>query len=76
MVELIETRRAMAVGIRAGKALLRAENALGNVGAVSLTNDFNTIVQLREARCELNHLAREISKIVEALQRASRTQSL
>lgn len=69
MSEIREKRWSMALGIRAGKALIIAENALGKIGATGVQSDWNAIADLREARRELNHLARRISHIVQELER-------
>ena len=68
--EIRDTRWAMGLGIRAGKALLRAENALSNVIACGAHSDFDTMARLRAARCDLNHLAKEISRLVYELEKA------
>lgn len=57
----------MGLGINAGKALLRAENALSAIQAIRRDDDFRVKADLRAARCELNHLAREISRILREL---------
>jgi hypothetical protein len=68
MAEVRELRWSMGLGIQAGKALLRAENALHRVQATGAYNDWDTVSALREARCELNHLAKRISKLVDELE--------
>ena len=58
----------MGLGIRAGKALVKAENALSRIQATGIGSDFQVIADLRAARCELNHLARDISYLVRELE--------
>lgn len=59
--EIKDARRAMALGIKAGKALLEAENALSAIRATAFHGDRRVINQLYAARLKLNALAREIS---------------
>ena len=68
MSDIKGTRWAMGLGIHAGKALLRAENALSRIPATAVGSDFDAIRGLRDARCELNHLAREISRLIAELE--------
>lgn len=68
MSDIREIRIAVRLGIRAGKALVIAENALRDVGAVAVRNNFSTIVSLREAKRELNHLSSEISNLIRHLE--------
>lgn len=69
MSDLHETRWAMGLGIHAGRALARAERALSGVQATRVDNDWNCVRGLRDARLELNHLAREISRLVDELEK-------
>lgn len=66
--DIAGTRWPMGLGIQAGKALSRAENALARIQATAVGSDFDCIRGLRDARCELNHLAREISRLVGELE--------
>lgn len=66
--DMAETRWPMGLGIRAGKALLRAENALSRIQATAIGSDFDCIRGLRDARCELNKLAKDISRLVDHLE--------
>lgn len=64
-----DTRWAMGLGIRAGKALVKTENALSRIMATGIGNDLQVQADLRAARCELGHLARRISDILRELER-------
>ena len=67
--EIKDTRWAMGLGIRAGRALADTENALSRVQATGIGSDFQVVANLRAARCELNHLARRISDLVRELEK-------
>ena len=68
--EISETRWAMSLGINAGRTLTQTEDALFRIQATGAVSDFQTIVELREARLQLNKLARRISVIIGELERA------
>lgn len=69
MSNIKDTRWAMGLGIKAGKALVRAEDALSMVQATAAYNLFNTVRKLRDARLQLNKLAKEISHLVDLLEK-------
>ena len=68
MSEIKDRRWAMGLGMRAGIALLKAENALRGIQATAVHSDWNTTANLRAARLELNKLAKEISHIISNLE--------
>lgn len=70
--DIRDSRWAMGLGIEAGKALANTEIALRRVMAHGVSSDFDVKVRLRQARCELNHLARRISRLVDELEQAQK----